>query len=186
MGGGKIELNTQPDNSSFEIRLAQPSDLPFLAEIETAASELFSQFPVLADLPTDATPLASFQEAQRNQLLWIAASESGNPIGFALVKLLGDSAHLEEMDVLPEFGRRGIGSKLVRTVCEWTQTSGIPAVTLTTFRDVPWNAPFYQKLGFRILEQGELTPELHQLVEQEESRGLKRELRVVMRYEIRG
>ncbi|MBL8189870.1 MAG: GNAT family N-acetyltransferase, partial [Acidobacteria bacterium] len=175
-------MNTQPDNSSFEIRLAQPSDLPFLAEIETAASELFSQFPVLADLPTDATPLASFQSAQRNQLLWVATSQSGKPVGFALVKLLGDSVHLEEMDVLPEFGRRGIGSKLVRTVCEWTQTSGKRAVTLTTFRDVPWNAPFYRKLGFRILEQDEWTPELHQLVEQEERRGLKRELRVVMRY----
>ncbi len=185
MGGGKIELNTQPDNSSFEIRLAKPTDLPFLAEIETAAGELFSQFPVLANLPTDATRLASFESAQRNQLLWVATSQSGKPVGFALVKLLGDSAHLEEMDVLPEFGRRGIGSKLVQTVCEWAQTSGIPAVTLTTFRDVPWNAPFYQKLGFRILEREELTPELQQLVEQEESRGLKRELRVAMRYEIR-
>lgn len=179
-------MNSQPDNSSFEIRLARPTDLPFLAEIETAAGELFSQFSFLGELPADATSLASFQAAQRNQLLWIATSSSDKPVGFALVKLLGDSAHLEEMDVLPEFGRRGIGSKLVRTVCEWTQTNGIPAVTLTTFRDVPWNAPFYQKLGFRILERGELTPELQQLVEQEEHRGLKRELRVVMRCEIRG
>jgi hypothetical protein len=26
-------------------------------------------------------------------------------------------------------------------------------VTLTTFRDVPWNAPFYRRLGFEVVDE---------------------------------
>jgi hypothetical protein len=57
-------------------------------------------------------------------------------------------------------------------------------VTLTTFRDVPWNAPFYARLGFRILEPSAWTPGLMALLALEESRGLPRRLRVAMRYSI--
>lgn len=165
------------------IRLANPEDLPSLPDIERAASELFSQFPALADLPEGVTSLEEFQESQQSNLLWVAALPSGEPIGFAQVYIVDGLAHLDEIDVLPNYGRQGIGSKLVQTVIEWAQSEGIPAITLTTFRNIPWNEPFYRKLGFRVLDWEELTAGLIKLVEEEESYGLNRALRVVMRIE---
>jgi acyl-CoA dehydrogenase len=32
------------------------------------------------------------------------------------------------------------------------------AVTLSTFRDIPWNAPLYERIGFRYLDRAEWTP----------------------------
>lgn len=167
----------------YKNRLATPEDVPFLPNIEEVACQLFLQYEITADLPLYLTPLEDFYEAQKHGLLWVATVDE-TPVGFALVEMIGGLPHLEELDVLPDYGRQGIGANLVRTICDWARESGIPAITLTTFRDIPWNAPFYQKLGFRILEAGELTPSQLQIVEEEERHGLKRELRVMMRYEI--
>lgn len=167
----------------LEIRLATIEDIPFLQDIERAAGEMFSQFEFTADLPDAPTPLEDFYESQADKLLWVAELTDGKLVGFALAYMLDGSLHLQEIDVLPDYGRQGIGARLVRAVCDGARSKGFPAVTLTTFRDIPWNAPFYQKLGFRILEPDELTPELVQIVEKEEDHGLARELRVVMRIE---
>ncbi|MBS1791578.1 MAG: GNAT family N-acetyltransferase [Acidobacteria bacterium] len=168
----------------YEIRLAIAEDVPFLQDIENIAGDLFLQFEATANLPADPTPIEEFFEAQNANLLWVAALPDGKPVGFALTHLLDGGLHLEEVDVHPDYGRRGIGTKLIQTVCRSAQSAGFSTVTLTTFRDIPWNAPFYQKLGFRILAQSELTPELLRLVEEEERRGLAKELRVVMRIEL--
>ncbi|MEK7834106.1 MAG: GNAT family N-acetyltransferase [Acidobacteriota bacterium] len=165
----------------YEIRLATSEDVLFLQDIESAAGDLFLQFEFTAHLAADSTPLEDFYEALKDNLLWLAVSSGGHPIGFALVYMLEGAAHLEELAVHPDYGRRGIGEKLVQAVIDWARSGKISAVTLTTFRDIPWNAPFYQKLGFRILEADELTPNLVRIVDDEEKRGLARELRVVMR-----
>ncbi len=96
--------------------------------------------------------------------------------------LADDLPHLEEIDVLPIHGRRGLGTALVRAVCEWAVVSGYPMLTLTTFRSVPWNYPFYARLGFVELSGETLRPELAAVVSDEADRGLDRESRVVMGY----
>jgi GNAT superfamily N-acetyltransferase len=165
----------------IEIRPATAEDVPFLPAIESAACSLFDQIPVTASLPLYLTPVEDFQEAQRHGLLWVAEAAPGDLVGFALAERVDGALHLEELDVLPAYGRRGIGARLVRTVCDWARAQAIAAVTLCTFREVPWNAPFYERLGFRILGEDELTPGLAARVREEELRGLPRELRVVMR-----
>jgi hypothetical protein len=54
-------------------------------------------------------------------------------------------------------------------------------VTLTTFRDVPWNMPFYARLGFEIVPPEQVGPALFAIVEGETRRGLDPARRVVMR-----
>ena len=84
------------------------------------------------------------------------------------------------MDVHPSFGRRGVGTRLLAAVRDWARAQGQAAVTLTTFRDVPWNAPFYGRAGFRALAQRELSPGLRERVRDEAARGLDPATRVVM------
>jgi hypothetical protein len=38
-----------------------------------------------------------------------------------------------------------------RELHAWAQRHGLAALTLTTFTDVPWNMPYYERLGFRHL-----------------------------------
>ena len=168
--------------ATFEFRLASLDDLPYLSAIESAATKLFLQFAETSELPLYLTAPEDFSEAQRAGLLWVALSPSGLPIGFALVEMLSESAHLEEIDVHPDFGRRGIGASLVRMVCDWAQACSIPAVTLTTFREIPWNEPFYRKLGFEELSPEEMTEDIARIIADEERHGLPRELRTAMRY----
>jgi GNAT superfamily N-acetyltransferase len=92
-----------------------------------------------------------------------------------------DAVHLEEVDVRPDHGRRGLGTKLVLQVCRWAASSGYACVTLTTFRDVPWNMPFYARLGFAVVPPVQLSIALRGAVDNETRRGLDPLRRVVMR-----
>ena len=166
------------------IRPATPNDMPFLSPIESAACTLFETIPATAALPLYLTESEDFQEAQRQGLLWVAEDASGTLVGFALAEWIDGVLHLEEIDVLPEHGRQGLGTRLVHTVCDWARRRGVAAVTLCTFREVPWNAPFYQRLGFRVLREEELSPGLAERVREEERAGLPRALRIAMRLDL--
>ena len=164
----------------YTIVLARPRDLAVLPAIETAATVMFEGHG-LDDIPADSTDPEEFAEAQASGRLWVALVDDV-PVGFALVELLPSGApHLEEIDVHPWHGRRGIGRALVEAVCHWTALAGHRAITLTTFRDLPWNMPFYARLGFEEWPQESLAPELAAVVRDEASRGLDPKRRVVMR-----
>ncbi len=165
-----------------EAHSATPEDVPRLADIERRACEMFQQFPVTAAMPLHLTPLADFESAQRAGMLWVTREPGGAPIGFALVERLGGEFHLEELDVLPEYGRQGLGTALVRTVCAWVESQGSASLTLCTFREIPWNAPFYARLGFELLSREDLTPSLEERMREEAAHGLAREHRVAMRW----
>ena len=161
------------------IRHARASELSLLPELERRAGRRFEQIEELAGTPADLSPLAELEDAHAAGRVWVAVA-SGEIVGFAYAAVVDDCCHLEELDVLPEHGRKGIGSALVRTVREHAAEAGLRGVTLTTFRDVPWNAPYYRRLGFEILETEALTPGLVAAIEDEARRGLPTEQRVVM------
>ena len=165
----------------YEIALARPGDLPSIAPIELAAARLLVGHAPETVLE-EVTSAEDLQAAQRDGRLWVGLSDD-LPVGFALVEMLEpDAAHLEEIDVHPDHGRRGLGARLVRHVCRWAETQRLGAVTLTTFRDVPWNMPFYARLGFEDVDPITLTPALCEVLEDEARRGLDPTRRVVMRW----
>ena len=163
----------------YDISQARPCDLTYLPAIELAAARLLvGQAPesVLAE----ATSLEEFEFAQAEGHLWVALAND-TPVGFAHIELLeAKSAHLKEIDVLPEHGRRGLGTRLVRAVCDWARRSGLEAVTLTTFREVRFNMPFYAKLGFREIPADRLSVPLRDILANEAQRGLEPAKRVAM------
>lgn len=165
------------------VRLARAADLPALPEIELAAGRLFLEYAAALALDESALqsakPIEELRQGLENGLLWVAIDAADRPVGFALAIELDGRLHLEEMDVLPSHGRRGFGTALIGAVCAAAGRRG-QEVTLSTFRAVPWNAPFYARLGFRPLQDSELTPGLRLLREEEARRGLLPASRLLM------
>jgi GNAT superfamily N-acetyltransferase len=160
------------------IRAARPSDYRKLSEIERQAGELFREvgMPEIADHdPYDADELASAV------VLFVATDDDEEPIGYAMVELVDGHAHLDQISVLPEHGGQGIGTQLLDAVAGWAQGQGHAEVTLTTFRDVPFNAPLYGKRGYEIVPDTDWTEGLRELVAREAELGLDPDTRVVMR-----
>lgn len=113
--------------------------------------------------------------------LYVATDDADEPVGYALVELVDGHAHLEQLSVVPEAGGQGIGTALIDAVVEWAAAHGDAEVTLTTFRDVPFNAPLYAKRGFVEVDEADWTDGLRDLVAKEEADGLDITTRVVMR-----
>jgi N-acetylglutamate synthase-like GNAT family acetyltransferase len=86
--------------------------------------------------------------------------------------------------LIPLIRGSGVGRALMERVSAWARESGMPAVTLTTFDDVPWNAPLYRHLGFRVLGEDELGPGLRAVRDAETAHGLDPARRVCMRLEL--
>jgi len=172
-----------PD-TAWSVRPARADELPALAEIERVAGARFATIPEVAALPEVLMPAGALDDALGRGQVWVAVAADGAPVGFAYADLLDGGVHLEELDVLPASGRRGIGQALVAAVVADARARGAAAVTLTTFRDVPWNAPWYARLGFRIVEPEALPPGLAAVIAHEDARGLPRSLRVAMCREV--
>ncbi len=165
---------------SYAIRAARPDDLAALPRIEHAAAIHFRTTPYafLADEPlSDEADLA-------HEYVWVVVDQADQPIGFAIVHLLDESVHLHELDVHPDHARQGLGRRLIATVVDWARARGATALTLTTFADVPWNGPYYARLGFRILDVTMLSPGLQAVRQSEAEAGLPMAHRICMQLDL--
>ena len=170
--------------SEYSIGLSTAGEIEGLPEIERRAARLFPPEVVDPTLAEDTTPIAEFVRAQREARLLVARTAEARVVGFAHLDWVGGVAHLEELDVDPEHGRRGIGRRLVEAACDWARAQGCSHITLTTFRDVPWNAPFYARLGFVALREEELCDALRELRAAEAQDGLDPHKRIVMQRDL--
>jgi N-acetylglutamate synthase-like GNAT family acetyltransferase len=168
------------------VRAMSRADIPAVQEVERDAGTRFANCddPRIARCANDAVftsaELTEFIEQGRA----LVATDDGVVVGFIVVDIIGGCAHIDEVAVTTSAGRRGHGAALVAAAHHWAVQRGLPAVTLTTFRDVPWNAPWYAKLGFREIAEQEWTAAIRDLREAEQRNGLAKELRVVMRQDV--
>ncbi len=167
--------------SSYRVRLAVREDLGLLADVERASSRMFIPYGLEESFWGAVTSLEALEQARLRGMLWVAVDAGEQPVGFALVKLKDGGAHLDELGVHPAHGRRGLGTALVEAVCGWAREQGLPAVTLSTLRDVPFNAPFYERLGFVELPESEAGPDLRGVRRREQEAGFPMHRRVLMR-----
>jgi GNAT superfamily N-acetyltransferase len=163
------------------IRAARPDDLPALRELERVAGAPFRDLGMTAvadDEPSSIADLAGFQEKGR---AWVVANDNDKPVAYLLLDVVDGNAHVEQISVHPDHARQGLGRKLLETADAWAAQHGLPALTLTTYRDVPWNAPYYERLGFRVLTEAQMTAGLRSIRAHEAARGLALWPRVTMR-----
>jgi len=133
---------------NWSLRLARPDDAEAMPAIERAAADLFTHDPGLEDFdPGDTwTPEEMRRFIRKGHCLVAHVGEV--MAGFLVAEPFRRELHIWEMDVHPRFQRRGIGAGLVRAAQIDARNTGFRALTLTTFRDLAWNAPFYARLGF--------------------------------------
>ena len=164
----------------YKIGSSKREDVDALPEIERRAARLFSPEDLAPELATETTPVLVYLRAHDEGRLIVARDASERVVGFAHLVWIGKFAHLEEIDVDSDFGRRGIGRMLVEAACEWARARGSDRITLSTFRDVAWNAPFYARLGFDEIPETDLSVALRRLREKEGREGLDPSKRIMM------
>jgi GNAT superfamily N-acetyltransferase len=165
-------------DSAVVIRPARPDDVPRIREVERAAGALFAGVglpEIAADPPTPADRLLSLLAADR--LLVAALSDV---VGYVQLEIVDGRAHVAELGVHPSVGRRGIGTLLLAAADGWADARGLREVSLTTFREVPFNAPFYRRRGFVDLPADRQGPGVRAIVVAEQARGLSARDRVVL------
>lgn len=127
-------------DADTSIHLARADELSLLPALEAAADTMFAPFDQ-GPFPGPGTP----EDFAAALVVFVAGNP---PIGLCRIDAVGGGAHLEQLSVHPEHGRRGIGRQLLRVAIEWAASHGFSELTLATYRDVPWNGPFYASEGF--------------------------------------
>ena len=147
---------------SISIRLTQTADLPLIQAIEVASCQAFRALGMSAiaeDPPLSIESLMVYHQAEH---AWVAVppGDEDKPIAYILVYVVHNDglegwrcAFIHQVTVLPDYSCRGIGKALIEHVAEWAKKNGMRALDLTTFVDVPWNKPYYERLGFLVVDE---------------------------------
>lgn len=159
------------DRGTVVIRPAVADDLPHLAPVEDAADLLLVAVLGADPWPAPATP-GEVRAEQPGFILIATTTDARDLVGFAHVLEVDGLAHLDQVSVHPEHGRRGHGRALVEAAKAETARRGYAEISLRTYADVPWNAPFYATCGF--VETTPATPFHRHLVQVESDLGLER------------
>jgi GNAT superfamily N-acetyltransferase len=143
--------------SGPSIREARPDEFASLRRIEFEADRLFETVGI--------GPFVNEEAEDHFGQAALVLVVGDPPVGFVCVELVDGIPHIWQLAVHPDRGRQGLGRALVEATCDWARTERFDAITLATYRDVPWNGPFYESLGF--VTMGTLTPELYAIREHE-------------------
>ena len=168
----------------YKIRAARLEDLVTLAEIERAAATLFRDTSYAFLVDAEPLSLDFVTQQFREGRVWVAVDDRDTSVGYAIGQDVDGNAYLQQIDVHPSYGRRGIGRELVEIVCVWAKHQNYSRILLSTFRDIEWNAPFYTKLGFQILPEVELTSGFQKIRRKEAEAGLPIDKRAIMYREL--
>ena len=148
------------DDPSPAVRRARPDEFDRLRWVEAESDRLLAQVG-MGPFPDD--------DHDRLDAAEVVLAAGDPAVGFVSVRLLDGEAHIDQLSVVPECGGRGIGRHLLDEAIRWARRQGLSGVTLTTFRDVAWNAPFYLRVGFEVLV--DLPPGLDAVRADERERG---------------
>lgn len=157
----------------MHIRPARPADAPLLCAIERSAAQSFTAIDTLAWLAGhDVLSIEQHLGFIASGLHWVAVDEDDQPCGFLCASAQGPHLHVEELSVARLHQGRGLGRQLLMSAENRARVAGFRALTLTTFVEVPWNAPFYARLGFQRLDDRQASAFLQEQLRHEQALGL--------------
>ncbi|SMG28905.1 GNAT family N-acetyltransferase [Cedecea sp. NFIX57] len=158
-------------------------DIDELQRVEAVAARRFLAVPELAFLASaGVTDRQTHAAAIENKLAWKVTGNDGRIHGFCYCERHEDTLYLAEISTHPDFQRQGVGAMLLAEVKRMGQLLGVSQITLTTYRDVSWNAPWYGRHGFVVIDDAALTPMLARCLAHQRDEGLMVLPRCAMRY----
>ena len=138
---------------SLVIRSGKKADIPALHEIERDAAQAYRT--VGYDFCADGAVRDAEEHLRGIEDGALFVSETDGVLsGFILLWPVDGHAHIAEISVAERFQKQGAGRALIKAGEEWAREAGFEAMTLTTFTDVPWNAPFYRSIGYEDFTPG--------------------------------
>jgi ribosomal protein S18 acetylase RimI-like enzyme len=141
----------------YSITRSARDEIPALIAVDLAAGGLFADTGLLsAEALADHVPAEVFEHALEENDLLVARDRKGRPVGFALTSQRGGTLYLDQISVHPDHGRRGLGRALIARLADEARTRKLRCITLSTFRDLAWNGPYYRSLGFREIPQAKM------------------------------
>jgi GNAT superfamily N-acetyltransferase len=167
--------------NDFTIRRARYADIQYLGPVERSAAELFRTVNlhfIVDNPPLDPNFLAAMADVNH---LWVAVDRAGQPIGFAGGENIAGNFHLVEISVAQPYQGRGIGKSLMAQMTEDIRREGYKAITLTTYRDLPWNGRWYTRMGFSEVPVVEMGQEFWKIWQIEARHGFDMAARCLMR-----
>jgi GNAT superfamily N-acetyltransferase len=168
------------------IRLPRRDELETLRSIERDAGRAFAAIG-MAEIAADEPPsLIELESFRANRRAWVAVDTQDRPIAYLLSSVVDGCAHIDQVSVASAHARRGLGAALIEHLAAIARAEGRSALTLTAFRDVPWNAPYYGRLGFVVVEPSHQGPELAAIVRRESATIPSDAHRVAMRRPVTG
>lgn len=132
--------------------------------------------------PAGACSLEELADFHRNGVLLAACPPHTRPVGFIAGKIASEWLHIAEMDVHPNWQRRGIGKQLMQAILRSGKQRGLTGATLTTDKIAAFNARFYATLGFEMVQADARPPHLAAISEAEIAKGFDPARRVAMRH----
>jgi GNAT superfamily N-acetyltransferase len=116
-----------------------------------------------------STELSRYQQAGR---AWVAVDDADRPVGYLIADPVDGCLYIEQVSVHPSRAHQAVGRALIEESARWAATAGLAGLTLTTFAEVPWNAPYYLRCVFEIVPESLLTPGLREIRRAEAARGV--------------
>lgn len=167
------------------IRLAVPEDAQLLPAIETSAAQAFRMIDELSWL-AESPPMSIECHSRLIALstCWVALDAENRPQGFLSAERHGSDLHIYELSVMQSMQGQGMGRHLIEAAKDYARSSRLGFVTLTTFTNVPWNAPFYSRIGFQIKVPTDLDQRLTAILSEEYKHGFAPESRCAMAWPV--
>src|SRR5215813_5915840 len=103
----------------YHLRLARPSEVGRLREIEDEAGERFNGLDIFDESLSSSFSLDEMYRLAKLNQVWTVCDSDNKPVGMVVASIRGEHAYIEELDVLSEHGRRGLGTRLLEQVCNW-------------------------------------------------------------------
>ena len=167
------------------IRFAVPEDAQLLPAIERSAAQAFRLIDELSWL-AESPPMSveRHRELIARSACWIAVDAKNRPQGFLSADRHGGDLHIYELSVLRSMQGQGLGLRLIEAAKDYARSNRLRSVTLTTFANVPWNAPFYSRIGFRIKASPDLDQRLEAILSEEYKHGFAPKSRCAMAWPV--
>jgi GNAT superfamily N-acetyltransferase len=160
----RATLHLRKIGPQFAMRTASVAEIDTLCEIDADASTLFVEAGLDLDLPAGH----EFLIAERSRWLRSLAAgktllvigSTGTALGFAASGTRDGEPYLDQLSVRSHFMRIGLGTALLGATEHMARAAGGRALWLTTYRHLPWNRPFYERMGFEVVAEADCGPDM--------------------------